>query len=483
MALKILLVDHDPEWLDTATKFLTSQFYEVKGVNNGKDAQLALYNDKYFAVIINWDVKNHAGSQVLKFIRTNYPAQRVVLILDNDSIITSGAYDDEKLKKIGATEILIRPFEMMALRDVLEGHQSLGDLVSNLPKKEGVSPEVEVSMKDDEFTSVKIDEFYSTKAVLFDIFIRLESGRYVKILHAGDAFTKERIDKYKNDKGVKELFFHNSDRRKFIQYNNYLTKKILSNKAVPGAQKVSMLKNVGDKFVQEVHTQGVKPQVIEQGKEVCATIFKFVEKQEDLYKILKDLEGADPNIFTHSFLVSLYATAIIKQFEWQSQITIESTALACLLHDIGKTRLPKEIIGLSPLHMSDEQFELYKMHPEWGAEIVEQNRYINNSVKQIIIQHHECFDGTGFPTGKKGSKILTLANIVRLADDFVHYMLEDELKPTEALKKILSNPEMVTRYNSTIIENFIRVFVDPAKIQKEVTVLPSNSKIVNKKAS
>ena len=85
---------------------------------------------------------------------------------------------------------------------------------------------------------------------------------------------------------------------------------------------------------------------------------------------------------------------------------------------------------------------------------------------------------------RRGSKVLTLANIVCLADDFVHIMIDHKLQPTEALKKILMNKEGVKRYNSILIEKFIKVFVDPDKMNKD-TVLPSNSRIVNgsKKAS
>jgi HD-GYP domain-containing protein (c-di-GMP phosphodiesterase class II) len=107
---------------------------------------------------------------------------------------------------------------------------------------------------------------------------------------------------------------------------------------------------------------------------------------------------------------------------------------------------------------------------------------LNNSVKQIILQHHESFDGTGFPFGKKGASILTLANIVSLADRFVHIMIDQEKQPMEALKHILTNQDEVGRFNSVIIENFINVFVDPGKITKD-KALPANSRIVRNKAS
>jgi len=482
LALKVLIVDHSDEWIESASTFLKEQMYEVKSVNNGKDAQLALYNDKFFAVVLNYSVKNHSGSQVLKFIKTNHPSQRVIMILDSKDMLESGSLSEDKLKKMGAMEVACKPFELDHLKDLLEGHQSLGDLMSTIPKREGTSEEEEVDMSDDDFTKVRIDQFYSSQAVLFAIYIRLKENRFIKILHAGDQFTKDRIDKYKNEKGVEFLYFHNSDRRKFIQYNNFLAKKLINTEVAPAISKVNLLKNVSEKYMEEVFTVGVKPQVVDQGKEVCENIYNLVEKQEDLYKLLKTYQDFDPNAFTHAFLVSMFSTAIIKQFDWQSKTTIETTAMACLFHDIGKMKLPKELLEKRPLEMDDEEMELYKTHPELGVEVVEGNRMINNSIKQIIIQHHEHFDGTGYPYGKRGSKILTLSNIVLLADDFVHLMIDEELKPVEALKAILSRKEMVTRYNSMIVENFIKVFTDPEKIIKESN-LPSNSKVLNKKAS
>ncbi len=483
MALKILIVDPDEAWLAQAKKYFLEQTYEVSTVVNGRDAQLALYNDKFFAVVLNFETQNHSCSQVLKFIKTNYTNQRVFIIVNDQAMVDSDMVTEEKLIKLGALEMLVRPFELEALKDRIEGHQSLGDLMSSITKREGVSAETEVEQGDEEFTKIKIDEFYSAQAVLFNIFIKMNSGRYLKILNTGDTFSKDRIDKYKNEKKVEFLYFHNSDRRKFVQYNNFLAKKLIENKNVPAISKVNMLKNVTEKFIEDTYTVGMKPQVIDQGKAVCETVFSLIESQADLYSILRSYQNFDPNAFSHAFLVTLYSTAIIKQFDWQSKATIETTAMACMFHDIGKTLLPKEFVELQPKDMTPEQIELYRQHPELGMKLVENNRMMNNSVKQVIYQHHEAYDGTGYPNGTKGNKILTLANIVCLADTFVHLMMDHKLQPTEALKKILMNKEEVKRYNSMIIERFIKVFVDPSKILKD-TALPSNSKVVNgRKAS
>lgn len=480
MALKILIVDSDETWLDQAKKYFTDAMYEVTVAINGKEAQVAMYNTQYFAVIINYAIENHSCIQVLKFIKANYTNIQIIVTLNDKDLISSDGVNEVQLKKLGVAELAIKPYELSYLKDLLEGHQSLSDMMISMNKKEGMSEETEVSMEDDSFTSIRIDEFYSSSAVLFDIYIKLSENKYLKILHTGDTFSKERLDKYKNEKKVEKLYFHNNDRRKFIQFNNFFTQKIIDNQNVPASNKVSVLKNVTEKYIEEAYTVGIKPQVIEQGKAVCENIFQLIEKQNDLYTVLKSYQDFDPSVFTHAFLVTLYSTAIIKQFEWQSKVTIETTAMACMFHDIGKTLLPKEFLDLNVKEMTPEQYEVYKKHPELGYQIVENNRGLNHLVKQIILNHHEAYDGTGFPFKKKGNNIPPLANIVCLADDFVHIMIGEKLSPTEALRKILTNKSGVSRYNSILIENFIKVFVDPEKTINRHSVLPSNSKLVKK---
>lgn len=485
MALKILIIDPNEEWLYAAKEFFEKAFYQVEVVSNGKDAQLALYNDKYFAVILNLETKNHSGFQVLKFIKTNHGNANTITILEKEPDQNdSEAITVDMLKKMGSNETLIKPFELENLRVVLEGHQSVGDLVASLPRRKGASAEEEVALADDQFTKIRIDEFYTSKPVLFDIFIKIGGSKYVKILHAGDEFEKARVDKYKNEKKMEYFHFQKKDIAKFVKFNNFVTKKLIANKDLSAKIKVKMLHNVAEKYLEQAFTEGMKPQIVDQGKDICKNVYSLIEKQPNLYKLLRSYQDFDPSAFTHAYLVTLFSSMIIKNFEWQSKTTIETTAMACMFHDIGKMALPKKYLEKKNSELSEEELEEYKTHCEKGFEILDGNRLVNNSIKQIVLQHHEAFDGTGFPYGKRGSKILTLANIVCLSDDFVHIIIDQDKKPIEALKVLLSSRDKLTRYNSRIVENLIKTFADPSKLPKESnTTLPSNSHVVNKKVS
>lgn len=455
--LKILLAHPNNEWLEASEKVLRDNGYDVVIADKGKAAQISISQEKFFTAIISEDLQSHTGAQVLKFAKSNSTGLTIIFLAEEP--------EGDKWIKLGAKSVFPLAATIEEILKAIEGGKNVGDLLAGIKRREGTSDEVEVAGDDTDFTKIKIGEFYSSKAVLFDVFIQLKSGKYVKILHAGDTFDQERIDKYKNEKKVEHLWFKTADRAKYIKYQSHLTTKIMNADKVPVEMKSRFLKNVTSKYVEEVMAEGLKPQIVEQGKEICEQVYKLVEKEKNLYRLLRGYQDFDPSSVDHSYLVTLYTSSIIKQFEWQSQATIETAAMACMFHDIGKMKMPENLLDKRPGDMSPEELELYQNHPVLGAEMVDGNNLINNSIKQIIIQHHEYYDGSGFPFQKKGNKILTLANIISLVDDFVHLMIQKKMKPTDALKFILMDPLKVARYNTVIIESFIKIFVEPEKIK------------------
>lgn len=456
--LKILLAHPSSDWLESSAETLRAQNYAVTTADTGKLAQISISQEKFFTAIISEDLQSHTGAQVLKFAKSNSTGLTVIFLAEE--------FEGDKWIKLGCKHVFAKESNIDDILRFVEGGKSVGDLLAGTTRREGTTDEVEVSESDQAFTKIKIGDFYSSKAVLFDVFIQLGSGKYIKILHAGDTFSQERIDKYKNDKKVEHLWFKQSDRSKYIKYQGHLTAKLVASEKVAAKTKSNFLKNLTSKYVEEVLSEGLKPQIVEQGKEICEQVYQFIEKEKNLHKLLRGFQDFDPTAVDHSYLVTLFTTAIIKQFEWQSQTTIETASMACMFHDIGKMKMPAKLLETRPGDMSPEELDMYHSHPVLGAEMVDGNNLINNSIKQIIIQHHEYYDGTGFPFQKRGSKILTLANIICLVDDFVHLMIMKKLKPTETLKLILINPPLVARYNTVIVENFIKIFVDPTQLKK-----------------
>ncbi|MFZ4714096.1 MAG: HD-GYP domain-containing protein [Bacteriovoracaceae bacterium] len=477
MALNILLAAPKKDYLLENSEFLKKSHFHVEHSNNGKDAQIIFAKAKYFAIVVHIELQNYSAQQFLKFVRSRQSAEKIIVIGCTEAIMEEMEIDRDSLFKIGVTEIVDHVPNKEALKNILEGHQNIQDIVSQLPKKDGTSEEQEVNNSDSQFTAVDIQAFVPGKNVIFDVFIRLGKDKYLKILHAGDAFLGERFNKYKDEKKLSHFYININDRSKLVQWNNFVIEKIATSDKVDAAKKIGLLKDTAQKMVEGLYLEGLKPQMIDQAKSLCLNTYKTLEKEKNIYKLLRQFQDMDPSAYSHSFNVSLFAGMICKQFEWNSQTIFETFTMASLLHDIGKTKLPKDIANKKLYEMSPEEEVVYRTHPQLSVEILEGSTLITQPVKQIILQHHEASDGSGFPFGIRDSNILTSSKILSFVNDFVDLIEEKKINPIDGVRQMLGDSDRTKRYNGLVLQNFTKIFMDPEKIHKNIA-LPSNSNIV-----
>ena len=146
---------------------------------------------------------------------------------------------------------------------------------------------------------------------------------------------------------------------------------------------------------------------------------KSVESNEN--QNLKDLisclisveEAKDSYTAHHSDRVKAYSE-LIARFLGLSESSISLITHAAHLHDIGKIGIHDNVLG-KPGKLTDEEFEIIKQHPVIGAKILMQSNYTHEMV-QIVLHHHERYDGRGYPEGLKGEDIPIGARIIAIAD-------------------------------------------------------------------
>lgn len=464
--LKLLVVDEDQNWATKAQRYFQDRDYAVLVCPFGKEAQLAVYNNKIFAVLLNFSVKNHSSIQVLKYIKLNYTGVKVIITLNQRSLLEEQGITAENLLELGASDVIVRSEDWDKIRGVIETYQSMSQIIGQSKLRDGASAEVEVSGNDAAFTSVKIDEFYSGQAMLFDVYVQLSSGKYIKILHAGDSFDQARVDKYKS-KGISHLHFSNNDRLRYIRLSNFIAKKMMKNENIPTETKMALTKNIVQKFVEEIYTADFGAQAVLQATEISQNMFSMLEGEKDLYKFLREQMEMDPTQHTHSFLVGLYSCLVCKHFEWDSPVTRETLSLASMLHDIGKSKLDKSLLNKNVAQMTPAELAEYSKHPALGAEIIRANKKINPTVAQIVMQHHELCDGSGFPFGLKRGRIATLSRLVSFTNAFADYIVQNKINPMEGVKSFLKFPGVTEKYDGMVIEKFCLSFVNPIKVNSK----------------
>lgn len=116
----------------------------------------------------------------------------------------------------------------------------------------------------------------------------------------------------------------------------------------------------------------------------------------------------------HSFRVAYYSKLLAESLEL-SESEIKEIYIGALLHDTGKVFIPDKIINKTT-DLTEEEYDIVKQHAVVGSLIIPKMIYKN--IENIILEHHERYDGSGYPKGLKEDEICLGAKIVAIADSF-----------------------------------------------------------------
>lgn len=159
------------------------------------------------------------------------------------------------------------------------------------------------------------------------------------------------------------------------------------------------------------------------------------------------VETRDPYTSGHQKRVEELVTAIAEELDFDKN-KIRMLSIAALVHDIGKIGIPASILS-KPAKLTEIETKMVKIHPEVGYNILKEIDF-DYPVAEIILQHHEKLDGTGYPKGLRAGEILFEAKILAVADAMEAMVshrphrpakdIEDALKEVEELKNIYYDP-------------------------------------------
>ncbi|MGW8225736.1 MAG: HD-GYP domain-containing protein [Anaerolineales bacterium] len=172
-----------------------------------------------------------------------------------------------------------------------------------------------------------------------------------------------------------------------------------------------------------------------------------------LIMLANAIEVRDPYTRGHVERVMNYAQTIAEYLGWSAN-EITHLRFGSILHDIGKIHISGEILTKAgPL--SEEEWIEMKKHPEVGAELIKDIHYLSEATP-VILNHHERWDGSGYPSGLVGEKIPVIARIVAIADSFdamtTKRPYRKELSPEDAFNEVVSGSGI--QYDPLIVEAF-----------------------------
>ncbi len=168
-------------------------------------------------------------------------------------------------------------------------------------------------------------------------------------------------------------------------------------------------------------------------------------------------EVRDPYTAGHQRRVTELAVAIAGALELD-ETRIDGLRVAGLMHDIGKLAIPSELLS-KPSRLSEAEYSLIRGHPETACSILEPVEF-PWPVSEIVIQHHERLDGSGYPKGLKGDSILLEARILAVADVVEAMASHRPYRPARGIDEALAEIRdgAGTRYDAAVVEACARLF-------------------------
>jgi|GEM_PF-5150733 len=173
--------------------------------------------------------------------------------------------------------------------------------------------------------------------------------------------------------------------------------------------------------------------------------------------VIRLIELRDPYTAGHQKKVTKLVMAIAQEMNLSPQ-RIEVLRIASLLHDIGKITVPMEILN-KPTKLSPYEFDLIKIHSYTGYQILKEIGFPKR-VSEIVLQHHERVNGSGYPRGLQGKEILLEAKILAVADVMEamtsHRPYRPALEINQAQKEICQQRDLL--FDAGIVDVCLKIF-------------------------
>lgn len=183
------------------------------------------------------------------------------------------------------------------------------------------------------------------------------------------------------------------------------------------------------KGIEYVYNNVGTPEMDNAVKSITHDIISTIDSNRAISINLTEIMVSDDYTFKHSVDVATIAL-VLSRFRDVNDSQKYDIGIAALLHDIGKTRIPTNILN-KPDKLNQFERDMMMYHPLYSYSILLDNPSYNNAICSAAVQHHEKMDGSGYPAGLKGKDIFSYARIISIADVY------DALVTDRSYKKAL----------------------------------------------
>lgn len=473
---RILVVDDEENITEVLSIFLSSRGYFVTTAKDGEEALKALKEDYYDLVISDIRMPKMDGIALLKEIN-KLKGNIITIMLTGFATIDTAV----NAMKSGAFDYVVKPFSVNEIMHAVKrADEKFKEMVEGIQLKEttslyDMSEAISSGSKLNEIFRIGINAISrEVDADAIALYLKNEKNRLFELKIRGFKSKNEKWSrgfiKSIDEDSVNKFF---KDNRAVLMYGKDISRpEIFIAKGSVLVSIIAIPLRINNKIIGVLNaysftkghffTEGQKKSLLIFSNSIAAAV-ETTRLYDNLQQTFKEtmlglaaaLEARDKYTKGHSYKVSEYSQ-IIAEGLGLAQNEISLICQAAKLHDIGKIGIDNSALN-KPEKLNKEEHNKFKNHIIIGKQIIQPISFLSEAIP-LIYYHHEFFNGSGYPEGKKGEDIPLGARILQVADAF------DAMTSDRPYRKALSHEAAIselkrfsgTQFDPVITEVFIK---------------------------
>ncbi|MEW6990877.1 HD-GYP domain-containing protein [Colwelliaceae bacterium 6441] len=213
-------------------------------------------------------------------------------------------------------------------------------------------------------------------------------------------------------------------------------------------------KSLQSKILEQIKQEKSLP--IDEVQSTTDAMVNSIFRNQDALTCMSRLQTKDSYLIEHSLNVAILMSVFAKHLEIDKRI-IQELALGAFLHDIGKVLIPKDILNKRSV-LTDKEHNIMRSHVALGLKILEETPSVSHIAMQMVREHHERLDGSGYPKQLKSNEISKYGRMIAIVDSYDAMTCERPYKksvhPINAFKALIA--ESPDCYDEELVEKFIQ---------------------------
>lgn len=277
----------------------------------------------------------------------------------------------------------------------------------------------EILRQDQEILSAFLPIYMHTLRIesLLDFDLYLFTNDRMVLFRSNQLPFTDKVKESLIERDIDRLYISKDQRKKYQNYIESNINRILDDPAVDAFTKVSIIYDSAKDILKDLFAEPAKAENIQRSQSMVeSTVMYVLGGQNALHNMLRVM-SFDYSVYSHSVNVCAFSLALASAAGIEKSQDLIELGTGALLHDIGKVKIPGEILyKVGPLN-ENEMMQVRK-HPKWGVELVSESDLIPENSYFPIRQHHERENGTGYPDRLHDDQIHLFGKIVAIADTF-----------------------------------------------------------------